>query len=438
MIDLKKPYPVDCLGRLGSDFAHCVSNNASAKNALVGPVVLSAMSSAVHGVIDILTPRHTTMPTSLYVCVVAASGMRKSTVVKQAFHGFRDFEDIYESNEDESLNYKKLGSHPYILEDASESGIVNHFHDGAKASAMILDEGGMLKARLDNQRMCKRFDGGDIRVMRHNRMVIERDTRNTFCMTIQDEIFSNLLKSKEGKMMVASGTMPRCLISYATKSAVQSYSNRNINENPLNHSFHNRVRKLMEDYSSILMNSSQREQIKLSHEAEELWKIKSGEWSSLRLFNERWKGLGPFVDRASEQALRIAAVLQYFNEPSTEIQRIYMVSAVILVDWHLDQVLIGFGTPSEEELQTELGNELYAYILRKFKQKSQGKFARVDLLRNGPSSLRKADKLDMAIDQLILEEKVFPIEEGTSIKNIILNATPKGSLAIDGIFILQP
>ena len=100
-----------------------------------------------------------------------------------------------------------------------------------------------------------------------------------------------------------------------------------------------------------------------------------------------------------------------------------MRSALKLVDWHLEQALIGFGSPSEEALQIRLGNELYAYMLRKSRVNGQGAFMRVDLLRKGPANLRKAADLDLAIDQLLLENKLVPAVPGTR-KQLILNMTP--------------
>lgn len=423
------PYPIDCLGPLGSDFARCVAHNAQAKNALVGPVILAAMSSAVHGVVDIKTSMHSVIPTSLYVCVVAASGMRKSTVVSRAFHGFREFEDIYESNTNEELQYVSLGSHPYILEDASESGIVDHFHNGAKASALVLDEGGMLKARLDNQRMCKRFDGADLRVTRHNRMIIARDTRTTFCMTVQDAVFADLLKSKEGKTMVASGLMPRLLISYASSSVPYLHVPRNENIDPFTHCFHDRVRSLMEEYRAVLQSRRHRAISTLSPEANECWLQASNRWRTSHRFQQQWKGMDSFLARAAEQAIRVAAVLQYFNDPQTVVKASFMESAVKLVDWHLDQALIGFGTRSEEEIQAQYGAELYSYILKKISSERKTTFLRIDLLRSGPANLRKADRLDLAIDHLLKEDKITWFPKGQR-KELVYNATPRPGINI--------
>lgn len=415
-------YPTHCLHELGSDFANSVALTAQAKDALVGPVVLAAMASAVQGVVDICTPFHQVMPASLYVSVIAGSGLRKSTVMKFAFQGFRDFEAGFDGRLSGKVDFGSLGAHPYVWEDASESGITSLFGNGAKAAAMVMDEGGMLEARLNNQTMCKRFDGSPLRVIRKDQITQIRDTRTTFCMTVQDAVFAQLLKGKEGSLMVASGLMARNLISYATHAMPHLSFNRTA-QNPNEHGFHDRVRELMNDYSRILQTSAPRTQIRLSSEAEQLWREADTYWKALPSTDEAWAGMDSFAQRAGEQALRIAAILQWFTDPQLFIERRYIESAAMLVEWHLEQALAGFGEPSQETLQIHLGNELYTYLVGKWKKLGQGAFLRVDLLRKGPASLRKAASLDLAIEQLLLERKVSLHPEGLS-KQLLLNLSP--------------
>ena len=215
------------------------------------------------------------------------------------------------------------------------------------------------------------------------------------------------------------------LLSYATDSL--DYYGHSLGArqklNPNLHPFHDRVRELMDDYRDILETGGQRSQIRLSSEAEHLWSQESSAWKALPSADETWIGMDPFVQRAGEHALRIAAVLQWFADPKEEIGLDCMQSAWTLVDWHLEQALMGFGAPSEDALQIRLGNELHAYLLRKLRSAGQGTFMRVDLLRKGPANLRKAADLDLAIDQLLLENKLVPAVPGTR-KQLILNMTP--------------
>lgn len=415
-------YPLHCLHELGSDFADCVAHTLETKDALVGPVVLSAMSAAVHGVLDIYTPTHRVMPTSLYVSVIAGSGLGKTASVNCAYQGFRDFESGCEGRFASKEGFDPSQGHPYRLDDASESGVISLFGSGAKAMAMVLDEGGMLTKHMDLHGMCKRYDGDDLRFLRKHEMIQIRDTRTTFCMTVQDAVFDALLKGKQGALMVPSGLMPRMLLAYATDS-VQHISFGKAPHNPNLHRFHDRVRELMNDYRAILQTSVQRAQVRLSSEAEQLWRQADKHWKALPGADDAWVGMEPFVQRAGEHAMRIAAVLQWFTDPQPEVALPYMQSALTLMDWHLEQALMGFGVAPEAVEQARLGDELYAYMLGKWKKLGQSTFTRIQLQRNGPEDSRKLPYLDWAIDQLLLEEKVVAYPPGKR-KQLILNMTP--------------
>ncbi|WP_341773491.1 DUF3987 domain-containing protein [Comamonas aquatica] len=167
-----------------------------------------------------------------------------------------------------------------------------------------------------------------------------------------------------GRFMVGSGAIPRMLISYATKAPAFFNLGAGERSNPFEHPFHDRVRELMTDYKDVLQGYADREQVTLSLQAQECLRHAVSVWKSLPLGDERWKGMDAFVHRAGEQAMRVAAVLQCFNDPLPTVQGVTMEAAVTLVDWHLEQALIGFGEPSEDQLQLELGAELYRYILK--------------------------------------------------------------------------
>ena len=63
--------------------------------------------------------------------------MRKSTVIKHAFHGFRDFEAAFNGCQTGEMNFCEIGAHPYLWENTSESGIVSLFGNGAQAAAIV-------------------------------------------------------------------------------------------------------------------------------------------------------------------------------------------------------------------------------------------------------------------------------------------------------------
>lgn len=84
---------------------------------------------------------------------------------------------------------------------------------------------------------------------------------------------------------------------------------------------------------------------------------------------------------------------------------------------------MGFGEQSETALQMSYADELYAYMLRKFKELGQGAFLRGQLLCNGPKCLRSAANLNLATDQLLQQGKVVANPPGSR-KQLILNITP--------------
>jgi len=84
---------------------------------------------------------------------------------------------------------------------------------------------------------------------------------------------------------------------------------------------------------------------------------------------------------------------------------------------------LGFGEQSEAALQMSHADELYAFMLRKFKERGQGAFMRGYLLCNGPTCTRNAANLNLATDQLLQDGKVVANPPGSR-KQLILNMTP--------------
>jgi len=268
---------------------------------------------------------------------------------------------------------------------------------------------------LDIQSMCKRFDGSDLRVIRKHQITQIPNTRTTFCMAVQDAVYAEFLEGAQGKMMMPSGLHARNLYSFTKTSFVYSGCSGKRVSDPKTQPFNTRVRELMNDYRDIFASSCPRSHIQLSPAALECWNAAGDDWRQKKLFAQEWRGMKPFLERAGEQALRIAAVLQWFNGPKPMIDSPMMKAAVELVNWHLEQALMGLGKSEELVRRTgmaDLADVLYAYMQRKLSTNPGGFFHRVDLLRKGPKCLRKAANLDFAIDQLVGQNKVMLHLEG--------------------------
>lgn len=413
-------YPTECLPPMMRDFIYCVMHATQANEALVGPVVVSVAAAAVQGVADVLTPFGTDMPTSLFTGVVALSGDRKSTVLKLACRGMEEFERGMEGYLDPEMSFRTLGSHPFLLEEATEKGVVDIYAKGAKSLFYALDEGGMLTRNLDVPALCKRFDAAPIRHLSRTRgLTYVADTRGALCMLVQDLTFSRMMKGDKGAYLIESGLLPRMLMSFASMSPALPPPSCSMNIH--NHDFHERIRALMRDYKDLFMHGKPRSKMRLTADAEQHWKQALEEWEML-LQDGMWHSIRPFVRRAGEQALRLAGVLQWFAAPQEMIERKSMEAAIDIVHWHLEQVRTGFGKLPQEAMQQELAQVLYNYLMRRAVKYNATATPRNTLIRSAPLSLRKADQLDLALDQLELEGKVvfYPMN---SRKNVILTAT---------------
>ncbi|WP_417034671.1 DUF3987 domain-containing protein, partial [Comamonas kerstersii] len=137
------------------NFAQQVVAATQSSYEMVVPVMLAGMSAAVQGVADVKTPYDEVMPVSLFSCVIAKSGDRKSSVLKKVMQGFKDFE---RGRFSECLmpGFEELKSHQFLIEDATNKGVTDIFKGGAYSLFYSLDEAALLFKNLDMPSLCKR------------------------------------------------------------------------------------------------------------------------------------------------------------------------------------------------------------------------------------------------------------------------------------------
>ena len=124
------------------------------------------------------------------------------------------------------MNYRVLGAHPFLLEDATSSGIADLRINGAKSLHHVLDEGAVLMKHLDIPMLCKQFDGADLNISRKHQTTLVRDTRTSLCVTVQDAVFEEMMGGKKKTIMVQSGLMPRMLTSFTSHAPPEFFESR--------------------------------------------------------------------------------------------------------------------------------------------------------------------------------------------------------------------
>jgi hypothetical protein len=406
-----RPYPVDALTNELQAFIYQLCSVTEAPPELVGPVVLSAMSAAVQGTIDVKSANRKAMPTSLFFGVVVPSGGRKSSVLQHVTPAFEQFEQSHLDADGKLL-----------LETATEAGLVDLFNGGARSFFFALSEGGQLLKGLDCPAFCKRFDGASIRhTTRKHGSILVSNTRSTICMLTQATTFSRHM-NKNGDFLIESGFLPRMLMSFP-KTTVPT-PNRGYQPSPTvylsepsSNPFHSRVAELLDNYSEWLAKGQpERMTLELSREANCQWE--DFYQHTLARLNPPshqcdWKELDAFVKRAGEQARRLAAVLQWFSSPSEQIHPQAMHAAIRIVMWHLEEAKFAFGEPSIQIKGRQWAETLYQYLYQQYQALGYANpFTKGELLRCAPSTIRQADRLNIAIHNLARDQRVGVWSEG--------------------------
>lgn len=405
-------YPTMSLPPMLQDFAARVVNATQSTYEMVVPVMLAGMSAAVQGVADVKTPYGDVMPVSLFTCVIARSGDRKSSVLKKVMEGFEDFErgrltsHVMPGFGDQ----ERLKHHQFLIEDATSKGVIDIFKEGAHSLFYALDEAALLFKNLDMPSLCKRFDGSAINeVSRTRGVTMLHDRRVALCILTQDVTFERF-KSKKGDLLVESGLMPRMLVSQATsQSSSSAWMPNPTSAEPLeHHAFHQRVKDLMREYAKSLGRPEiQRQHIKFSPCVALLWEQYVLQAEVLVGPYGDWGDVRAFVRRSGELVSRVAAVLQYFVDPQQDVQQWAAKSAMEIVAWHLCEAKRIFG---EESLEVKFQKDVacfYDYLLRNARRTGKWSVARSEVHRYGPAAVRNADMLSMAIAQLTLAGKLF-------------------------------
>lgn len=403
-------YPVEALPKKMGDALYAVTGSTKASEALVVPIILSAAAAAVQGVVDVQKPyscHEDRMPTSMFFAGIASSGDRKSSALKQVQGPFEEFEQgLLQVPQDDACEAAEA-SHHFLLEEATEQGVVDLFRSGAKSLFYALDEGALLfDKRLDVAALCKRFDGATIRhTSRKEGAIFVTDTRASMCMLTQGVTFDRVMK-KKGDVLVEAGLLPRMLMSFCTDASAPAGRFFTPAAVPGQYEaliapFHERLRSLLRQYArSLATLSGKRQLLILSPQAANLWTAFAREMEYEYARSPQWLDVRVFVMRAAEHVLRLAAVLEYFSSGDTQVSETSVQSACRIVMWHLGQAKRAFGEPPVEIRAQQLAGMLYDYLVRASPVAGPSRIRRSQVLRCGPPELRKAAHLNLALHSL--------------------------------------
>lgn len=407
----KSPYPTVFLPPDLCNAVYAVCAMTKGPEELVAPVMLASAAAAVQGVADVQKPYskfEDRLPINMFFGVIARSGDRKTSVLNKATTVFEEFEQGESLGTAQDETGPMAAAHQFLLDKATEPGIVDLCRSGAKSLLFAVDEGAAFFRGLDVVAWCKRFDGATIRYnTRKDGPVLVKDTRASACMLTQGVTFDRIMKTK-GQDLVGSGLLPRMLMSFCTDPGPQgvlltSNTSPEVQIAP----FYDRIRSLMTQYAMNLGNpDGKRALLTLSPQANILWNSFASDMEHRCAIQPIWHDVRAFVMRAAEHTLRLSAVLHSFSSDGNEISERCVDAACRVVAWHMEQAKVAFGEPPPEVKAQQLGCVAYEYMRHVPRAPGPRRFTRSELLRFGPREIRNADSLNMALLRLQLEGKI--------------------------------
>lgn len=413
-------YPVDCFPSVLGNAIDAVTGSTKAPQALVAPIILSAAAAAVQGIADVQKPyssHEDRMPTSMFFGVIARSGDRKTSALKQVTGPFEEFEQGLLHAAQDGPDCTAENAHPFLLEEATEQGVVDVLRGGAKSLFYALDEGALLfDKRLDVPALCKRFDGTTIRhATRKDGAIFVKDTRASMCLLTQGVTFDRTMKRK-GDALVETGLLPRMLMSFCADAAPASHFLTPVSVpgqyDALIAPFHERLRSLLRQYAlSLKAPGSKRLLLTLDPPAANLWTALANAMEYEYATSLLWQDVRAFVMRAAEHVLRLAAVLHCFSSDGMQIKEPSVQAACRIVMWHLGQAKKAFGEPPVAVRAQQLATLLDGYLARTAQLTGRSRIGRSQVLRCGPKELRNADHLNLALHQLRLTGKIVVVSQ---------------------------
>ena len=145
-----------------------------------------------------------------------------------------------------------------------------------------------------------------------------------------------------------------------------------------------------------------KKQLTLGNESLAKWKNNRAEIEKKIAPDGEWEHIRDIASKASANTLRIAALIQFFYDESSEIISPDAIQcAVNLMEWHLNQACMIF-YPMSERFQFEQDvRELHAWIINRIMQNGGYPILKNDLEKYGPHRLRRTEKLIPVLNQLI-------------------------------------
>ncbi|HMU87053.1 MAG TPA: YfjI family protein [Agitococcus sp.] len=436
-----------------------VVQNTQAPEDMVQLCALAAISTVIQRLIKVKLPGVGVVPTSLMLMIVAKSGERKSAVESKFFNPIREFEQskriVYEKDYQQwkaehevweierkavqkkldkaittnapseeidviraeltqkiAQELKKPTPIKILYDDSTSQALYSGLKNGLLFAGLISSEGGsVLKSGVfsDMAKLNSLWSGESITIDRVKAESIHiSDARLTTLIMVQPEILADYM-DKKGEQARGSGLIARFLFS-SGQSTQGTRLMEDYNQEPrweYLERFNYLIKEFLESsYQSSLKEAFNPQILELSPAAEKLWITYYNNIERHINIGGVYDSFGDHASKLAENAGRIAALLNYFHWNSNIIGSEVMEYAINCCDNLSKNFLVFFNVQPQEiqdaEKLLEWLNDTIKYQFHKSRSIKKN-----DILKYGPSFLRKSERLNKALEVLLHNGSIY-------------------------------
>lgn len=438
-----------------------VEGNVKSPHELIFFSALTAISTVVQGIVDVKKPTGQCAPTSLLLLLVADSGERKTSTENIFLDPIREFQreqdikwknalsswevkkDIWDSKKKEIMrgvarcvragedalplelsafeHEKEKPARPkrfkILYDDVTSEALMWGLYQDIPTAGMISSEASLKnRAFNDIPKQNSLWSGDPIVVDRKIKESFElRNARLTVSFMTQPVSLESYV-AIHGAQLRGSGLWARFLVS----QPISTQGNRGIDSSTVSwqhrQDFSARIKELLEENVIFLETpGAVRRTIGFAPDAADLW---------VEVFNEieeeirpggRFEGAGDLASKMADNISRVAALIHVFEGVGGEISWEALRFSIDFCSWCSDEFYRIFMPPKESEVNARK-------LLNWFDGLRSEGFLEVkknDILIYGPRKVRLKEKLQPALDELILagDVSVFK-DQGTWVVDI--------------------
>ncbi|MGD8161777.1 YfjI family protein [Pantoea sp. FN0307] len=418
--------------------------------------VISAMSLACQGIINVRLIGDLVRPVGLYTVIVAESGERKSATDSKVNAPF------YESdNEQHEIYLKKMEEytqayafyqehlkvlrtefkalvrkkectkeleheicilrksrpempvqHQFLVSDITPAAMKKSFSGKQKSFGLISHEAGNIldgHAGRDLYLLNMGWDNSTISVKRKNEPELRiKDVRLTASLMTQMSVLKKFLSKKKG-LPRGSGFLARVLICYPKSTQGTRFIEDEGISTRYIAMFHQRIRSLIRETLAI-QDSGERKCLRFTVEAQKSWIQIANEIESHLNKGGLLEDFKDYGSKMAENIARMAAAMHYFEGSFGNIPESTLQAAKDICFWFADEHIKIFREINGMKITPNLERELLCWIRNRcnarFAKEGKNYISKNDVLQYGPAQLRTKAAADEILERLLKKNEI--------------------------------